>query len=416
MKKYIILASCINGMGGAQMYFRNKCLYLQTKGWDVSLLSAQEGRVLIDELKQYNWFIPEFGFDYYLFSKKKREKIINQIINKLIKENYDEIIIESSCFSECTWGEVLAKMIGARHLCFVLQEFNPVDSFTIRNFLIFKHKRHELAGIAPQSLLQLFSSFYPITQQQSYYLLAHCRNVVADIKSDILEGFDRGKYDYVIGCLSRLDKPFIIPALVDFVKYAKHYADKRFLLLMIGGAPDGTGFKKNITNLIRSVKNVDLIITGFIYPIPISLLEYCDAFFSSAGSAGVCMRSGVPTISYDGYDFKPIGIMGKTTGSTLMRKENEPIQSLSRLLDQILFEKKYRKEPSTHELSKPDFSPHDKFLSEMAYNKEYYNFDCIKRSGKETIMSFLLGVIGAKGYYKLGEWKRKILKKNTSDR
>ena len=142
MKKYIILASCINGMGGAQMYFRNKCLYLQTKGWDVSLLSAQEGRVLIDELKQYNWFIPEFGFDYYLFSKKKREKIINQIINKLIKENYDEIIIESSCFSECTWGEVLAKMIGARHLCFVLQEFNPVDSFTIRNFLIFKHKRH----------------------------------------------------------------------------------------------------------------------------------------------------------------------------------------------------------------------------------------------------------------------------------
>lgn len=416
MKKYVFFASCIKDMGGAQMYLRNKCLYLQEQGWDVSLVSAQKGRVYISELKKYDLFIPELGFDYYLFSKKRRERIVNEIIGKFIQKQYEDIVIESTCISECTWGEVVAERIGARHLCYILQEYNTTSSVTEQDFLCFKYDRHELAGIVQKSLQNLFASFYPIEAEKSYFLPAYCNNVVEDIDSDDLKNINRQDYDYVVGCLSRLDKPFIIHALSDFINYAQSHSEKKYLLLMIGGAPEGSTFEKNIRKQFENVKNVTLYITGYLFPVPSQLLDACDAFFTSAGSTWVCMRSGVPTISYDGNDFRPIGILGRTTNSSLMRADNEPEQELSSLIDEILEEKVYTKEKQTHEQNKPDFTDHDKFLSEMAKKKEYFSFDNVSMNNAEKKLSLLLRIVGAENYYSLGAWKKKMLNKTTSDR
>ncbi len=416
MKKYIFFASCIKNMGGAQMYLRNKCLYLQDQGWDVSLVSAQKGKIYISELKRYNWFIPELGFNYYLFSRRKRERIVNEIIEKFIQKQYEDIVIESTCMSECTWGEVVAEKIGARHLCYILQEYNAANSLTEQKFLRFKYDRHELAGIVEKSLQNLFASFYPIDAAKSYFLPAYCNNVVEDIDSEDLKSINCQDYDYVVGCLSRLDKPFIIHALSDFINYAQSHSEKKFLLLMIGGSPEGSMFEKNIRKQFENVKNVTLYITGYLFPVPSQLLDICDAFFTSAGSSWVCMRSGVPTISYDGNDFRPIGILGRTTNSSLMRADNEPVQEFSSLLDDILEKGVYTKEKQTHEQNKPDFTEHDNFLSEMAKKKEYFGFDNVSLNNAEKKLSLLLRIVGAENYYRLGAWKKKMLNKTTSDR
>ena len=403
-------------MGGAQMYLRNKCLYMKEQGWEVDLVSAQKGRIYISELKQYSWFIPEIGFDYYLFDSPKRERIINEICARLFSQKYEDIVIESTCIPECTWGEVVSERIRARHLCFILQEYNEVTSIVKQNFLQFKYNRHELAGIIEQSLFNLFSSFSPIPLEKSYSLPAHCNNVVEDKENIDFDFIDYHKYDYTVGCVSRIDKPFIHPALNDFIVYARQHQDKKYLLLIVGGAEEGTAYEKNIRKLFKSVNNVTLVITGYIYPIPSSLLNSCDAFFSSSGSALVCMRSGVPTICYDASDFRPIGILGRTTDSPLFRASNEPVQNLSILLDEILEEKKYRKEFPTYELCKPDFSSHDQFISEMAKNKEYYSFKNISLNKSETKLKILLKIFGAETYKKMGTWKKRMLNHGTSDR
>ena len=398
------------------MYLRNKCLYMQEQGWEVDLISAQKGPVLIPELKKYDLFIPELGFCVYLFPKKIRERIIKSILDRILYEKYDEIVFESSCLSECTWAEEVAEQCKARHLCFILQEYTPVSSEVEKEFFKFKYKRHELAGIVQKSLYSMFLPFWPIKMENSYFLTAHCNNVVEEIGSEITDSINTDCYDYIIGCLSRLDKPFVVPALTDFIKYVEKHLKKKYLLLLIGGAPEGTAFGKNLRRMFKGIENVELKITGFLYPVPAKLLEKCDVFITSAGSAWVCTRAGVPTISYDTNDLHPIGILGRTTKSSVMRNADEPVVELSLLLDDILERKIFKKDPPCHRFGKPDFCLHDKFLSEMSQKKEYYSFKNASLSLTERILSILLRVVGAENYYKLGEVKRNILNRKTSDR
>lgn len=412
-KKYVIITPRIINMGGAQMYVRNKIVYMQEKGWKVDLISAKAGKVYIPELRQFDCFIPELGFDYYLFSKRKRENIMAGLVGRVLDANYEKIIIESTCIPECTWAEVLAERCNACHLAYLLQEHNMVTADTERQFVKFKFNRHELASITDQSAYDMFVRFSPITMQQSVecQLSACCSNVEEDIHSEWIDRIKSIKHDYFIGCLSRLDKPFIIPAIKDFVSFAEIHPDKQMLLVMMGGAPDGSNIEKTIRGLLASVANVNLLITGYMFPISTRLLSLFDAFFSSAGSSWVCMRSGIPTISYDGNDFKPIGILGRTTQHSLFRDEKELPLDLCSLLDEILIKKKYTREASTHELYKPDFSSHDMFLQMMSKEKMYFSFNNINMGVSEKKLSVMLRLIGAKAYYKLSELKRNILKR-----
>lgn len=397
------------------MYFRNKSFYMQEQGWEVDLISAQKGKVYIPDLKKYDVVIPEIGFDYFLFSKKKRKKIVDGLVERICNQQYDEIIIESSCLQESTWAEVVSEKCGARHLCYILQEYNPIDSNSEQEFVIFKYLRHELAGITDHSLYDMFLPFWPIKKEQSYSLPAYCNNVVEDIPCDILDHLNLSNYDHVIGCLSRLDKPFIISAIKDIIQYTQSHS-KKYLFIMIGGAPEGSSFECNIKKLFVNHNNVELLVTGYMFPVPLSLLNRCEAFITSAGSAWVCMRTGIPTISYDGNDLRPIGIMGRTTKNSLFRSEDEPVQDLFVLLDEILEKKKYPKEEASFNTAKIDFSSHDKFMKEMASSKEFFSFDNKVLSFAERKLSILLRIFGAECYLKLGSLKKKLINSKTSDR
>lgn len=411
-KKYIIITPSIINMGGAQMYVRNKVVYMQEKGWKVDLISVQSGTVYIPELRQFDCFIPELGFSYYLFSKRKREKIIERLINRALDDQYDEIVIESTCISECTWAEVLAERCNARHLAYLLQEDNTLTSETDQQFVKFKFDRRELASIADPSAYNMFASFSPISMQQSVEcrLPAYCNNVEEDIHSEWIDIIKAKRYDYLIGCLSRLDKPFILPAVKDFIHFAESHPDKRMLLVMMGGAPEGSNSEKDIRKIVSQVENMELLVTGYLFPVSTQLLAMFDAFFSSAGSAWVCMRTGIPTVSYDCNDFKPIGLLGKTTKHSLFRDDTELPLSLCSLFDEILVTKNFSREASTHELNKPDFTSHDQFLKQMSKDKQYFSFGNPKLGASEKKLAFMLRLIGAKAYAKLGKIKRNYLR------
>ena len=409
MKKYVFVVPTVANMGGAQMYIRNKVLWLRQRGWIVDVIAAQGGVAKLSELQEFNSVLPELAFDILNYAQNRKEKVINAIVRRICAGKTDETVIESTCISESSWAEAVAKQIGAKHISFLLQEDNYVLNKGMQNFFLYKLRRKELFGITNAALLAMFKPFHPISNEESYRLAAYCNNVEADVECPYIELVRSIEHDYIVGVLSRLEKPFVIPAIRDFCYFTKDYSDKKFLLLLMGNAPKGSGVLKQIKDVIGELSsNISIFETGYIYPVPTKLLEECDAFFTSAGSSWACMRSGVPTITYDGNDNRPIGILGRTTTNTLFRGENEPPQDFSKLMDDILFEKKYKKEAPNYRDGLPDFSDHMKALEETAPEKEYYDVESIKPESKSDYkLKWALSVIGPENYLKLGSLKEK---------
>lgn len=413
MKQYVFMIPSIVNMGGAQMYIRNKVVWLRKLGWDVQVISANKGNVIISELKEFDTFIPEMLFPVYVFSQNKQRRIVKQVINEIHPQNFDEIVIESTCIGITTWAEVIAKEIGAKHLVYLLQEMNVVDNPCLQEFFKVKHQRRELVSITDQSLKMMFESFAPIPNERSYRLPAYCNNVVEDIDSPFLHNIAWDKYDYRVGCLSRIDKPFIMTAVSNFARFAQKHHDKKFLLFMIGGVPENTPFERNIKKVFSGLENVELIISGYMFPISAKLLECFDAFFSSAGSCWACMRSGIPTIAIDGNDFMPIGIMKHTTLHSLFRGDDEPALDYQEVFEDVIIEKKYKKFAPEHEIQEPDFSTHMEFLDLSVSTQDYFDICRIPSlTLTEKKLKIGLKLFGATNYSKLNKIKTQLKSKN----
>lgn len=398
-RKYIFITSSLSNMGGAQMYIRNKLIYLKNSGWDVDVVAGKAENVIIKELQEFKYQIPELIFNKYFFSRRIQRKVVERIVNKFFDPKCDEIVIESSTMETSLWAESVAKEIGAKHLVFLLTEHNNIQNNTLRDFFIFKHKRHELAGITNHSILDMFLPFYNIRREESYNLEAYCTNVEADVDHPLLQQIDCNDYDFIIGGLSRMEKPFVIKAIFDFCDFAKSYPDKKFLLLWIGDAPQDSSVHTEVLRLIQTLNNVEFKKTGYVFPVPTRLLDLCDVFITSAGSSWACLRSGIPTITYDTNDCKPIGILGRTTNNCLFRGEGEKPLDLCILLEQILFKKSYKKIESSYDSGLPDFNEHLRFLSSIKQPQEYYNMESICTEFlSEKKISFGLTLLGIKGY------------------
>lgn len=388
------------------MYIRNKIVWLRKQGWSAQVISTQKGMIYISELTEFSIFIPEMMFPFYLFSSNKQQEIVEQVIDMIQPQNYEEIVIESTSIEISTWAEVVSKEISAKHIAFLLQEKNVVDNPQLQDFFKFKHQRRELVSITDHSLKMMFESFSPIEHRQSYRLPAYCNNVVEDIDSPFLHRIHWDKYDYKIGCLSRIDKPFIRKAIINFARFVRLHKDKKFLLVLIGGAPDNTPYETNIKAVFKDIENVKLVITGYMFPIPAKLLGVFDTFFTSAGSCWPCMRSGVPTISIDGNDLMPIGIMKHTTLNTLFRGENEPSLDYQDIFEDVIINKKYKKLPSEHEFILPDFATHIQFIENSVSISEYFDVNKVKpitRAEKKIKLGMI--ILGAVIYNKLNQIK-----------
>ena len=392
------------------MYVRNKLLYLREHGWTVDVFSQEVLSIFIPELKEFskNCFLPDVPI-YYMLPKKQRN-LVKNIAHKIKDHDYEEIIIESNSITLGLLAENVSKVIGAKHFIFVLDEKNEVTNKGVQDYLVFKHSRRELVGITKISLLRMFSSFYPIKQEDSYELDASLLGCVADVDSPFIHRIDRNKYDYIVGSLTRLNKSFVIPAITEFCDYAKAKKDKKFLLILIGDSKLDKEQVPRIEKLLQSVKhNVEYIITGYVFPVPTRLLELCDSLFASSGSAYACMCSGVPTISFDGNDCKPIGVLGRTTNNGLFRNEDEPSLSFSRLLDDILVSKKFEKKQSTFNNVLPDYKAHLEFLRSTESRKEYFDISTIKPITKsEKLYGFIFSVFGSSTYKKVLNMRLKI--------
>lgn len=417
MKKYIIITFNYAGMGGAELYVRDKVEYIEKKGWKAYVFA--EGRntvnqedILIEDLKKYaSGIMVELGNYPQFYSKKQLDIIIRMLVNQIDYNQDDEIVIESHNALTACWGELLAHKCNGKHICFILNEIFYGDCI---QFMDFKHKRRELAGTYDDSLIKMFKGYKNVPENERFYLLATNSQVIKDIEYNQLP--DVTEYDWVISSLGRLEKKFVGPSLCEISKFAKEHKEKKILLILIA-SDENEQTKEMIKSSLNGVENVTLFVTGVLCPVPRKIFEVSDVFVSSATSAQMSACEGVPTITVDGNDFRGIGILGYTTSEDLYHESGKEGIDVSELLNQVLIEKicdKITFDKNKVWLFKQKdwmniLDSHMKFIFDSERKKEYYDIMKSQPNKKNYFKIILLRIFGAKLTNKLGDFKNKII-------
>ncbi len=393
MKKYVFITFAVPGIGGTQIYVRNKLLYLQRKGWDVSVISTEPGDdIFVKELRPYaNSIMPELMDNPYLYSSKKREKILEKMVG-YIGEWDKDTVIETNFFQVTLWGELLAKKLGIRHFVFLIQEEYRNLPKSYLEYYSFKYDRGELAVNTRYALPQLFSGFREIKDSEQGFLSAECSNTIEDCESEYDEAVTDA--DYHIASIGRVNKPFVNKMAEDVASFAREHSDKSFRLVFFGGSPYQEDHKK-IYEIANKADNLSVYITGPIFPIPKSLLDNMDVFVSSAGAATTSHNAGYLTIAIDANDFDPIGILGYTTNETIHRGVSENVKTTQELLNEILIQNKYSHSHSSVCLTDKDmdnvFDKHMAYLSQCVADMNYYDMSRFMPKGSIRLGYRLLG-------------------------
>lgn len=393
MKKYVFFTFAIFGIGGTQIYVRNKILYMQKLGWETVVVSTEPGeKVLVKELCPYTKGVfPQLLKNPYLYTKQERNFILNEL-SSYIGNSADEIVIESNFMGITPWGELLAERLKAQHFIFLIQENYSIKSRKYLEFFEFKYKRGELAVNTRCALKQLFEGYREISNDKTCDLAAVCSNVVEDCESNIESNLENA--DFYIGSIGRINKPFVLPMVEEISRYAKKHSDHTFQLVLFGGSPE----VEDINRILEKEKESDnlyIYITGPIFPIPRQVIKKMDVFIASAGAAKTSSDEGCLTIAIDANDFQAMGILGCTTNDIIHRSFKDINYTTEQLLDQILYEKKYFNVHPKVDIESSDymiaFEKHELYRSSATKDKSYYP---VKIMAPKVITRFLYRLLG----------------------
>ena len=412
-KTYVIFTGTIAGMGGAQLYVSNKANYLQSRGWKVRIVSDRDAPILIPALEAHRDGIsPELHCWPQLLRRRDVERTLERLLG-YIGSDPGEILVESNTPHMSIWAELTAQKRNAKHFLFLLDEQYPMDP-GFRPYFEEKFSRGELAVINQRALRLLFPG-REISEPQRYLLSAAGHNAVADVRDPRLDAIPFDDHDDTVCCLGRLNKNYIPAAVEAMEQYAARHPERTLGCLFIGGEPedaprDTAAF---IRQRLEEYPNVRLYLPGFVYPIPEKLFEKLDLGIASAGSARILACAGVPNVSMDASDGKPIGILGYTTQQTLCR-DAEPRCTLEELMEQILLKDALKAMPYTP-VSMPDcreaYQKHEAFLAAMPEDNRFFDVLSLHPTRrKNRVKRGLLRLFGLRGYllWRKTAGKRKI--------
>lgn len=394
MKKYIIFGQ-IQGIGGSQIYLSNKVRYLEERGWTVEVFAEITDNIKLDNIKKFSGNnIPELKYPPHCFSKKRVEEIVQEIIDKIGFTN--PIILESNAPQYAFWGEIVAERLGAKHLAYMLSAFYTNRTNSELDYFKYKLKRKEIAGISKNSLQDLFGNYMDLNEDEKMFLNACCTNSVLEISNPIIDKIE--KKEFVIGHVGQLGKPYILGMIDEIITFAKSYSNKYIQLILIGGVEGETAKITKIQNKFINIKNVELIFTDDLFPIPKSFFKKTDICIGSSGSAIICAREKVPTILVKDASPIPIGIIGYTLTKEPYSQyaPNEKYKgSMAQLIEDILIKNccenlAHFSPANIDDDMTSEYDKHMDFILRMPDDKCYYDVRSIKPQGRKKFLASIL--------------------------
>lgn len=399
------MTDTIYTIGGGQIYVRNKTRYLEANGWDVIVISSiDDGNLMIPDLQRFEKYVlSQLQFSYFFYSAKVRGNILEKIKSYIGNyNNIEEIVVESHSLILACWGEIVSKQIRAKHLVFLLAEKMSINSENLFKFLEFKNSQNLLYGITPESIKNFFKPYKEIGVLESKSLRAVCQAEVMEISNFELDTLKM--QDINIGCISRLQKPYVMVMIDDIVEFANRFPQKSIQLIMVGGSPiqetiDG------IVNKVKNVNNINLIFLGRLFPLPQKLFKVVDLFIGVAGSIRISAIQGVPSAVINIDTNKVDGILGFDVEKTLFN-ENSPNIKLSEFLEFLFIDGEIHRYRSNIRPIEPiefstEYENHMVPLKENSNCYCYYSFDSSSMSKSEFLKIIIFRLIGKNSFKKL---------------
>lgn len=397
MNNYIFLFSAIGNIGGAQLYLVNKIHYLRERGWNVDVYYGRRGPLLIEELKEFeaNYyaclrFSTCYYRDSYVLSQAKH--IAERIKNK---SGDGQTVIESCTACHGLWGELIAKELNCKHICFSFEELFDLSK-SQQDFVYYKYKKHEIAGIRKQSVDMMLKGSGHIIDNPEYYI-AYPVPTIGDVPMHI--SINKDNYDKIIGSLGRLDKGFVWTALTEIRDYIDKHREKKYAIVLIGDTKDNH-FKQSIYDLFKGV--ADLFVTGEVWPVSRDLVKLIDVFVSSSGSATTTAKEFRPTIAISPSTFKPNGILDYTTKNAIFSPEPDK-KTIAELIEDILDNDFCKNNPrlgmyenyweNYQETCKKEFERQEEIALETV--TDYYDIFKIRKTGKRGIVALYGKLVGS---------------------
>jgi len=307
MNTYVIIARHLGTISGEKIYSYNKMRYLLSTGWRVVFLTGKRETAPFEEDPNYSHYVyPALTYAPDCYTEREIQKTVESIAKKLSETNGDKCIIETDAANRAAWGELIAKRVGAKHLVFLLQETHHYDEET-RKFLRFKYDRHELAGISIASIGKILAD-EQIERRDDTRFLAFSQNCIEDCE-DLISPRLPEDASYTFGSIGRLDKRCVPAILNAFKEYANMHPEGTYNVVLIGGAVEKAIYRKSLSEL-KKCTNVHVVVTGYLYPIPLSLIRNIDLFVSTAGSSTSSYRFHRPTVRVHPITGEPCGIVG----------------------------------------------------------------------------------------------------------
>lgn len=405
-KKIVLLTYGIAGCGGGQTHISNQIDFYEDLGYKVYVFYHLIGKIVLPKYKTFKsaFRLPELNIPISYFSSFKQSSILKRILKCINYSKEDDVIIESNNINQSMWGELLAKKISAKHFFYILGENDQIQSLDVYKYLRFKLSRKEIAGIVQQSIPNLFQNFEEITENESYSLVASAGTWWEDYDVEAIDSLPDA--DYNIGLFSRLEKPFVLPTLASLSRFCVLHRELSFNVIVVGGTDDKR-IINSILDLYGGINNVNLVMTGPLTPPPLRYVQKCDLCLALAGCANLSDMFGKLTISFDGNDNQPIGVMHFTTNESVFRK-TEKIIPLNDWLEDVFIHHRY---PFTYQA--PEFKLNNRYYSELHHNfikqschsKVYYDMDMIKGSYADRLNGYyavikntIRSIIGVKFY------------------
>ena len=397
---YIIICDVAGYISGAPIYYRNKAIYLKEQGWHVSILASNDGEVYIDGLKQFVTGIFPFLWED---PASLPERILNRKVEELSRPfcscNEGSVIVETGTDWTAYWGELLAQRLGARHMVFFLDEDNQKAKNRI-DFFDYKRRRGEMACITKQTMINLFSDCAGFDSSNAVEFQACCSNSVQDIESDFSSSIVRSQFN--IGSVGRLEKPFVPGLLKGIRDFSCRFGDTQIQVVFFGGADATT--EEKIRRSFDDRPNVDVVVSGFMWPFPKDALEKMDVYASASGSCNLSVGLGIPTVVMDVTGKGAIGFSGEKgiTGDLLYRTAlNENPPNVDYYFDKVI-KKEIRRVPATLNATEQWERFCNEYQNQLDMSlgniseRSYYDVSVFPISAKKRVKRFLYRLLGEK--------------------
>lgn len=384
-KKYIFFTSNIYPIGGTQNYVKSKTKYLKEIGWEVFIFFSGKEEKRDCGFRELNPYRNGGSIFYGILPETIYETLeFNLVMNQILKqihyygEENCEYFIESNHDIEALWGELVAKRIHAKHICFVTAEkYREKNQYYEKYIDFFKYKffRKELAGITKSSMKKFFEGYLDIDVSERFHLIGHFEDNVIDVDGTTLDNIE--KQEWNIGYFGRCNKAYFVHMIDGIKEFCLMYPKRKIQFLVIGG--DLWEKEENILKTMECIPNLTVHYLGAFDPIPKRIFQLVDVMIASSGCAWIAHRQGVTTIIPDILTEKSLGIFGHTTSEGTEahlygEKKYTYVEVLQDVFVSHLYLKKFVDTSWCEIDTRKEYEKFFNFVSLSEQNLEHYDF------------------------------------------